>query len=67
MLIRDFTEIVLDSEGVRNTPENARRVWVTINEIKRDDWGIGGHTDWLRDYTSGLDEIGGKRGPRSQM
>jgi hypothetical protein len=40
-------------------------VWVTINEIKRDDWGIGGHTDWLRDYASALDEIGEKRLPRS--
>jgi phenylpyruvate tautomerase PptA (4-oxalocrotonate tautomerase family) len=64
-VIRDFTQVVLDAEGVQNTPENARRVWVTINEIKRGDWGIGGHTDWLRDYTSALDEIGGKRGPRS--
>ena len=57
-LIRDFTQVVLDAEGSQNIPENARRVWVTINEIKREDWGVGGHTDWLRDYTSALDEIG---------
>jgi phenylpyruvate tautomerase PptA (4-oxalocrotonate tautomerase family) len=56
-LIRDFTRVVLETEGAENTPENARRVWVTIVEIERDDWGIGGHTDWLRDYTSALDEI----------
>ncbi|MEI9923487.1 MAG: hypothetical protein WDN50_08130 [Bradyrhizobium sp.] len=56
-LIRDFTKVVLESEGASNTPENARRVWITIDEIERDDWGIGGHTDWLRDYTSALDEI----------
>jgi hypothetical protein len=37
---------------------NARRVWVTINELKAEDWGIGGHTDWLRDYTSALEEVG---------
>ena len=30
-LIRDFTRVVLETEGAENTPENARRVWVTIN------------------------------------
>ena len=49
--------MVLDAEGAPNIPENARRVWVTIHEIKREDWGIGGHTDWLRDYTSALDAL----------
>lgn len=57
-LIRDFTVVVLEAEGSDNTPANARRVWVTIDEIRREDWGIGGHTDWLRDYTSALDVIG---------
>ena len=56
-LIRDFTRVVLETEGAENTPDYARRVWVTIMEIERDDWGVGGHTDWLRDYTSALDEI----------
>ena len=56
-LIRDFTRVILEAEGCEDTPDNARRVWVTINELKRDDWGIGGHTDWLRDYTSALDAI----------
>ncbi len=56
-LIRDFTKIMLEAEKSDDRPENARRVWVTINELKADDWGIGGHTDWLRDYTSALDEI----------
>lgn len=64
-LIRDFTQVVLDAEGTRNTPETARRVWVTIHEIARDDWGIGGHTDWLRDYTSALDEIDARQRPSS--
>jgi hypothetical protein len=32
--------------------------WVTILEIQRDDWGIGGHTDWLRDYESALNTLG---------
>ena len=63
-LIRDFTQVVLEAEGVPNTPEHARRVWVTINEIKSDDWGIGGHTDWLRDYTSALDVIGKMAAPQ---
>ena len=54
-LIRDFTRVVLAAEGSDNTPANARRVWVTINELKAEDWGIGGHTDWLRDYTSAFD------------
>jgi hypothetical protein len=49
---------VLEAEGSDNRPENARRVWVTINEFKAEDWGIGGHTDWLRDYTTALDEVG---------
>jgi phenylpyruvate tautomerase PptA (4-oxalocrotonate tautomerase family) len=60
-LIRDFTKVVLEAEGADNVPENARRVWVTIDEIERDDWGIGGHTDWLRDYASALDEIDSRR------
>jgi len=57
-LLRDFTHVVLEAEGSENTPDNARRVWVTILELKTEDWGIGGHTDWLRDYTSALDEAG---------
>ena len=57
-LIRDFTHVVLEAEKSDNTSENARRIWVTINELKAEDWGIGGHTDWLRDYTSALDVVG---------
>jgi phenylpyruvate tautomerase PptA (4-oxalocrotonate tautomerase family) len=57
-LIRDFTEAVLEAEGGEHSPDSARRIWVTINELKAEDWGIGGHTDWLRDYTSALDEVG---------
>jgi phenylpyruvate tautomerase PptA (4-oxalocrotonate tautomerase family) len=62
-LIRDFTCVVLEAEGSDNRPENARRVWVTINELRAEDWGIGGHTDWLRDYTSALDEVGDYKAP----
>jgi phenylpyruvate tautomerase PptA (4-oxalocrotonate tautomerase family) len=57
-LIRDFTHVVLAAEGSEDVPANARRVWVTINELNAPDWGIGGHTDWLRDYTSALDDVG---------
>jgi hypothetical protein len=42
---------------------NARRVCVTINELKVEDWGIGGHTDWLREYTTAFDEVGGYKAP----
>jgi phenylpyruvate tautomerase PptA (4-oxalocrotonate tautomerase family) len=62
-LIRDFTRVVLEAEGSDNTPANARRVRATINELKAKDWGIGGHTDWLRDYTSALDDVGDYKNP----
>lgn len=57
-IIRDFTEIIMRIEDCERTLENLRRVWVTIRELDRDDWGIGGHTDWLRDYNTALDDIG---------
>jgi phenylpyruvate tautomerase PptA (4-oxalocrotonate tautomerase family) len=57
-LILDFTKIVMLAEGKSNFSEDANRVWVTIVELKAEDWGIGGHTDWLRDYESALDKVG---------
>lgn len=54
-IIRDFTKLVLLAEGKPHVPEEARRVWVTIVDIERDNWGIGGTTDWLRSYESALD------------
>jgi hypothetical protein len=36
---------------------------VTISELRAEDWGIGGHTDWLRDYISALDEVGDFKAP----
>lgn len=62
-LIRDFTHVVLAAEGSAPTPADARRVWVTIHELDTPDWGIGGHTDWLRDYTSALDDVGEYQAP----
>jgi phenylpyruvate tautomerase PptA (4-oxalocrotonate tautomerase family) len=62
-LIRDFTSVVLEAEGLDDRPKKARRIWVTINELKAEDWGIGGHTDWLRDYTSAFDDVGAYRRP----
>jgi len=62
-LIRDFTHVVLAAEGSASTPADARRVWVTIHELDTPDWGIGGHTDWLRDYVSALDEVGDYQAP----
>ena len=54
---------MLAAEGSDNTPDDARRIWVTINELQAGGCGIGGHTDWLRDYTSALDEVGKCRTP----
>jgi hypothetical protein len=54
---------VLEAEGADNRPQNAHRVWVTINELRTEDWGIGGHTDRLRAYTSALDEVGDYKAP----
>jgi phenylpyruvate tautomerase PptA (4-oxalocrotonate tautomerase family) len=62
-LIRDFTKVVLDAENAEQTPQNARRIWITIFEIRAGNWGIGGHVDWLRDYTSALDEVGEYKAP----
>jgi len=62
-LIRDLTHVVLAAEGAEDILGNACRVWVTINELNGLDWGIGGHTDWLRDYTSALDEVGAYKAP----
>ena len=56
-IMRDFTKLVMMAEGSDMNPENTRRVWVTIVDIDRDNWGIGGSTDWLRSYTSALDSI----------
>ena len=66
-IMRDFTKLVMMAEGSDMNPENTRRVWVTIVDIDRDNWGIGGSTDWLRSYTSTLDSIHSelKDGPRS--
>jgi phenylpyruvate tautomerase PptA (4-oxalocrotonate tautomerase family) len=62
-LISDSTKVVLNAEESDNTPENARRIWVTILEIKAEDWGMGGHVNWLRDYTSALNEVGEYKPP----
>lgn len=63
-LIRDFTKIILLAENKPFVPEEANRVWVTIIDLERDDWGIGGHTDWLRAYDSALDTLGTELKPR---
>ena len=57
-LIRDFTKIIMLAEGKSLFSEDANRVWVHIVELQTEDWGIGGHTDWLRDYESALNILG---------
>lgn len=54
-IICDFTPVMLRIGGSEPIPENLHRVFVTINEIKLEDRGVGGHTDWLRSYLSALD------------
>jgi hypothetical protein len=44
--------------------EDANRVWVTIIDVKSEDWVIGGHTDWLRAYESALKTLGKELKPR---
>jgi hypothetical protein len=46
------------AEGKEYVSEDANRVWVTIFALKSEDWGIGGHIDWLRTYESALDTLG---------
>ena len=65
-IIRDFTRVVLEAEGSDNQPENSRRVWPTINELKAD-WGIRGHTDWLREYKSALDVVEDYKAPTGAL
>jgi phenylpyruvate tautomerase PptA (4-oxalocrotonate tautomerase family) len=57
-MILDFTKIILLAEGEPRLPESANRIWVTIVEMNEEDWGIGGHVDWLRDYESALNVLG---------
>ena len=57
-LIRDFTKIIMLAEGKTPFSEDANRVWVHIVELQSEDLGIGGHTDWLRDYDSALNILG---------
>ncbi|MDR6170389.1 hypothetical protein [Curtobacterium sp. SORGH_AS_0776] len=53
-IMRDFAQILIEAEERVPLPEELRRVWVTIVELEAEDWGIGGHTDWLRAYESAL-------------
>ena len=64
-MILDFTKIILLAEGKSPATESANRIWVTIVELKEEDWGIGGHADWLRDYESALNTLGTELKPRS--
>jgi len=51
-------EVLVLAEGKTHFSEDATRVWVTIVELQTEDWSIGGHTDWLRDYESALAVLG---------
>jgi hypothetical protein len=46
------------AEGKAPFSEDANRVWVTIVELESEEWGMGGHADWLRDYESALNTLG---------
>ena len=57
-IMLDFTKIIMRTEGKTPFSEDANRVWVHIVELQSEDWGIGGHTDWLREYESALNVLG---------
>jgi len=38
-IMRDFTKLVMIAEESDMSPENTLRVWVTIVDIERDNWG----------------------------
>ena len=48
-LVGDVTELVLRAEGSLNTPENADRVWVILDEVTEGGWGAGGRIWRLAD------------------
>jgi phenylpyruvate tautomerase PptA (4-oxalocrotonate tautomerase family) len=66
-LIRDFNKIIMLAEGKSLFSEDANRVWVHIVELQTEDWGIGGHTDWLRDYESALNIPGTDLQPNRRL
>jgi len=41
-LVAEVTELVLRAEGSLNTPENAFRVWVILDEVPDGSWGAEG-------------------------
>ena len=41
-LVADVTRLVLDAERSPNTPENAFRVWVILDEVADGGWGAAG-------------------------
>ena len=58
------TKIIMLAEGKTPFSEDANRVWVHIVELQSEDWGIGGHMDWLREYESALNILGTNLKPK---
>ena len=48
-LVSEVTELVLRAEGSPNTPANADRVWVILDEVADGSWGAGGRICRLAD------------------
>ena len=60
-LVSEVTELVLRAEGSLNTPENAERVWVILDEVAEGGWGAGGRVWHLADiagYVLGDPDVG---------
>ena len=48
-LVAEATELVLRAEGSLNTPENAERVWVILDDVAEGGWGANGRIWRLAD------------------
>jgi len=51
-LVADVTALVLQAEGSSNTPDNAFRVWVILDEVAEGSWGAAGRIWRFRDIAS---------------
>jgi phenylpyruvate tautomerase PptA (4-oxalocrotonate tautomerase family) len=51
-LVEEVTELVLRAEGSRNTPDNAFRVWVILDEVAEGSWGAAGRIWRFRDIAA---------------
>ncbi len=51
-LVERATRLILEAEGVEDTPENQYRVWTFLHEIPEGSWGGMGMTFGMRDISA---------------